>query len=222
MIAVIIPAHDEAAMLPACLRAVHRAALDLRLGNEPVRVYVALDDCTDASAEIVAAQHAIGVPCHGCNVGAARAHAAACALGDGARWLASTDADSLVPPNWLSAQLAHAADVVCGIVCVIDWRERGSRARALYERHYHARDGHRHVHGANLGVAAASYQRAGGFHASRSHEDVSLVARLQEQRARVAWAANPCVATSARHSPRCAEGYSAHLDGLERSVGGVA
>lgn len=214
MIGVIIPAHDEAALLDRCLRSVARAAADARLDGEPVGVFVALDDCSDGSAAIAAAHRVTRIACVARDVGTARACAADRAIATGARWIASTDADSRVPRHWLSAQLAHGADAVCGIVRIADWSPRDNRLRSLYERHYVPRDGHRHVHGANLGVSTHAYLRAGGFVAGNTSEDVSLVHRLQRARARIAWAAQPCVVTSARRSRRCAGGLSAYLDRL--------
>jgi hypothetical protein len=136
-------------------------------------------------------------------------------MNEGARWLASTDADSLVPDHWLSAQLACHAEAVCGIVRVVDWAPRGEYVHARHDSHYQSRNGHRHVHGANLGVAVHAYHRAGGFAADSCGEDVSLVSRLQRLHAYIAWVARPCVITSARHSRRCPGGFSSHLDRLE-------
>jgi glycosyltransferase involved in cell wall biosynthesis len=220
MIGVIIPVHDEAMLLDRCLRAVMRAAADPRLGGEPVRIFVALDDCSDGSAAIAAAHQVTRVTCAVRDVGTARACAAERAIAAGARWIASTDADSRVPRYWLSAQLAHGADAVCGIIRIADWSPRDSRLRRLYDRHYMSRDGHRHVHGANLGVSTCAYLRAGGFVAGNTSEDVSLVYRLQQAQARIAWAARPCVVTSARRSHRCKGGFSAYLDRLGLALEG--
>lgn len=220
MIGVIIPVHDEAMLLDRCLRAVMRAAADPRLGGEPVRIFVALDDCSDGSAAIAAAHQVTRVTCAVRDVGTARACAAERAIAAGARWIASTDADSRVPRHWLSAQLAHGAGAVCGIVRIADWSPRDSRLRSLYDRHYVPHDGHRHVHGANLGVSTGAYLRAGGFVAGHASEDVSLVRRLQQARVRIAWAARPCVVTSARRSHRCKDGFSAYLDRLDLALEG--
>lgn len=220
MIGVIVPVHDEASVLESCLRHVLRAASDPQLGGEPVRLFVALDACSDNSGDIACALGAVTVICNERNVGAARACAAALAVGEGARWLASTDADSLVPVHWLSAQLACRADAVCGTVRVVDWMARDRRLPACHDNQYQSRDGHHHVHGANLGVAAHAYRRAGGFAADSCGEDVSLVHRLQRLCAHIAWVARPCVITSARHSQRCPGGFSFHLDQLERSLPG--
>ena len=52
MISVVIPVHNEAALLGGCLEAIERAARDARLESEPVEVVVVLDACTDRSAAI--------------------------------------------------------------------------------------------------------------------------------------------------------------------------
>ncbi|WP_026008169.1 glycosyltransferase, partial [Xanthomonas phaseoli] len=66
MIAVIIPAHNEAECMAACLASVFCAASHPEL-HEPVEVIVAVDRCTDATAELALAlgAHVIDVPAPG-------------------------------------------------------------------------------------------------------------------------------------------------------------
>ena len=45
------------------------------------------------------------------------------------------------------------------------------------DRHYDDAEGHRHVHGANLGICSRSYGELGGFAPLDSGEDVDLVSR---------------------------------------------
>lgn len=73
----------------------------------------------------------------------------------GARWLAFTDADSSVAPNWLAAQLALDSDAVCETVTVSDWGAYGEHMRTHYAAAYTDADGHRHIHVANLDVSTA-------------------------------------------------------------------
>lgn len=113
MIGVVIPVHNEAVLLGDCLQAVRQAALDPLLDAEPVEIVVALDACTDRSAAIAIRHEAQIVPLNARCVGAARALGASLALDYGARWVAFTDADTIVPPNWLSAQLGLYADATC-------------------------------------------------------------------------------------------------------------
>jgi len=219
MIGVAIPAHDEEAALGACLAALLAAARDPALGGEAVAVQVVLDACSDASAAVVCryrplfAAAGVGLDCievQARRVGAARAAGARLLLALGARWLAFTDADTRVGPHWLAAQLALDADVVCGSVAVDDWSPHADRADALrahFDGFYQDRDGHRHIHGANLGVSAAAYQAAGGFEAVSCHEDVLLVKALEGIGARFAWSAQPRVFTSARTDARARGGF---------------
>ena len=140
-------------------------------------------------------------------------------LARGASWLACTDADSRVPLHWLSAQLACAAEVVCGTVHVDRWEAWQTPAmRALYRSRYNAQDGHRHVHGANLGISAEAYRRVGGFQPLAAHEDVQLVRALEASGARIAWSAGHSVATSARRDCRAREGFGDYLVGLGREL----
>ena len=173
MIGVVIPAHNEQRYLDACLTAVRAAAADPALMGEPVHVVVVLDSCDDGSRAIVERHGAVRTHCHvdgidvgARNVGVARAAGAARLLEMGARWLAFTDADTRVAPAWLAAQLSLDADVVCGTVAVDDWSPHHGDAELLrqhFRRTYTDADGHRHIHGANLGVSAAAYLLAGGF-----------------------------------------------------------
>jgi hypothetical protein len=148
------------------------------------------------------------------SVGAARAAGSARAIALGARWLAHTDADTLVAPDWLAAQMEEGADAVCGTVAVADWTSLGPAVRDHFYSRYRDADGHRHIHGANLGVSAAAYVRAGGFAALTAHEDVDLVRRLEQSGARIAWSARPRVATSARLQGRAPFGFAGYLRAL--------
>ena len=222
MIGVIVPAHNEERELEQCLAAIRVAAGDAGLGGEAVHVTVVLDSCSDGSRAIVERHARVGT--HradgGCvvdgivvasrNVGAARAAGAAHLLARGARWLAFTDADTRVSPAWLAVQLSLDVDVVCGTIAVEDWSPHLDDAEAL-RRHFHLgytdADGHRHIHGANLGVAADAYQRAGGFEPLACSEDVALVAALERSGARFAWSSAPRVVTSARRNPKASGGF---------------
>jgi len=219
MIGVAVPAHNEQATLGACLASVLRAAHDGALQGEAVCVCVVLDACDDGSAAIVEDQRAafaaagVVLDCLAVDarqVGVARAAGARQLLAHGARWLAFTDADTRVSPHWLAAQLGLGADVVCGSVAVDDWSPHAQNAAALREhfaRTYQDREGHRHIHGANLGVSAAAYTAAGGFSPVSCHEDVLLVKALEANGARFAWSARPRVFTSARTDARARGGF---------------
>lgn len=82
-------------------------------------------------------------------------------------WLATTDADTVVPPHWLRRQVSHADqgwNVVLGTVTVADWSEHPPDVPAAFAARYESGDRpHPHVHGANIGIRASAYQAAGGF-----------------------------------------------------------
>ncbi|AFU02974.1 glycosyltransferase [Nocardia brasiliensis] len=221
-VVVVVPVHNEQHLLRRCLASVEVAASN---SDVPVRVVVVLDACTDGSARLVPASMDI-VEVGARSVGAARAAGFAYAathftVPELARvWYSSTDADSVVPPDWFSGQLVHAsaADVVLGTVAV-GWGEHPAPVRAEFERRYlrhgcPGRGHHGHIHGANLGLRADWYHRVGGFAPLAVHEDVDLVTRLQAAGARVAWVDRPAVTTSDRRDNRVPGGFGGYLTAL--------
>jgi hypothetical protein len=231
---VVVPAHNEEGLIGTCLDSLEVASGQV---DAQVRVVVVLDDCTDDTAEIVAA-HRSGpnlqldiVRTKVRNVGAARhlgvlaglRASAAAARGEGL-WIASTDADSSVPVNWLTGQLSHAAAgarVVVGTVEVRDWSGHRPAAVQRYLTHYQAVAGHGHVHGANLGVHAEAYLAADGFPAHTSDEDVALVHRLTQRGEPTVWAADVPVVTSSRAVGRAPHGFAEFLSRLDTGEAGT-
>ena len=139
--------------------------------------------------------------------------------------MTSTDLDKSVVET-AYARWAPIYDAVCGPVSVDDWRALAPGARATWARRYCDADGHRHVHGANLGVAAHAYLRAGGFPPLACSEDVALVDLLIATGATLAWSAAPRVVTSGRLDPRVRGGFGDTLatwaDGVSDSEPSVA
>ncbi len=214
-VGVVVPAHNEERLIGNCLASIARAAKVARL---PVHVVVVCDACTDNTADVVESFGHRARRCDARNVGVARSIGAEAMLDLGVDWLAFTDADTVVCSRWLSEQLALDSDVVCGTVGVEDWDVYGEAMRRHFERTYRDEDGHRHIHGANLGMSARAYRNAGGFAALANSEDVALVAALEASGARIAWSASPRVVTSARTDFRATAGFGATL----ASVAGVA
>lgn len=210
MIGIVVPAHNEEAVIGETLDALRIAAGHPGLCGEPVEILIVLDSCDDTTGVITRARGVATQCIDARNVGQARALGASKLLDAGARWLAFTDADTIVSPDWLVRQLELDADAVCGSIGVDDWSAHGIHADAIREhfaRTYHDIDGHRHIHGANMGVSAAAYLRAGGFRALACSEDVALVEALQASGARIAWSAAPRVRTSARSDARARGGF---------------
>ena len=216
LIGVIVPAHNEEELIGACLESIAAASRCTGLQGERVRVVVVCDHCSDGTALVARQLQVETLELSARNVGQARAAGAEHALLAGARWLAFTDADTLVSPQWLSEQLALDADAVCGTIGVAQWASYGRRMQEHFSLTYTDRDGHSHVHGANLGVGAEAYRRAGGFKALTSSEDVALVEALKASGARIAWSARPRVTTSAREDFRAPGGFGAILSRIER------
>ena len=211
MLGIVIPAHNEQAVITECLAAVKKAAQHPGLCGEAVEILVVLDHCTDLTAAHVAQAQVARFEIEARNVGVARALGAEAMLTRGARWLAFTDADTQVAPDWLAEQLALQTDAVCGTVEVVDWSDHGTHAELLrwhFGQTYTDADDHRHIHGANLGVSAAAYRAAGGFQHLACSEDVALVEALQASGARIAWSARPRVITSARRVARARGGFA--------------
>jgi glycosyltransferase involved in cell wall biosynthesis len=228
---VVVPARNEEELLPACLAALRQAA---GAAGVPVRLLVVADACTDATAAVAAAAGAEVIRIRARNVGAARAAGmarllrrtegtdpAATELAE--TWLATTDADTVVPPGWLRRQLGYAGqgwDVVLGTVTVTDWAGHPPHAPAAFEARYEFGAGpHPHVHGANLGIRASAYLAAGGFRPLRTAEDHALLAAATEAGCQVLQAADITVETSARRQARAPRGFSHALRALAAEPG---
>ncbi len=172
----------------------------------------------------------------GRGVGAARAAGAAHVLRSGRahaagdRWLAMTDADSAVPARWLLEHVLAAEsgwDARVGTVVLAPGPmtpdpmtpDLGAHtvsvaspavARRWTERQTH-REGHDHVHGANLGVRVSAYHRAGRLAPLVTGEDIALVAALDRCGAAVLRTARAPVTTSARYHGRAPAGVADDL-----------
>jgi len=226
-VAVVIPARDEEALVGRCLASVEVAARRARAAGVDVRVILVADDCRDRTAEVARAAGVEVIESTAGRVGAARARGVAAARagwdgGEAELWIACTDADSEVPPAWITSQLELAdagTDVVVGTVQpeldalspaqVAAWRATRVPGEA-----------NGHVHGANLGVRADAYAAAGGFPAVVEHEDVDLVQRLRDVGARITASAAGEVLTSSRRDGRTPGGYAGylHVSLLERAA----
>ena len=200
---VVVPANDEEELLPRTLRTLHDAVAELRRVRPRIsaRVTLVLDACTDGSRELVLRHRDVRpVEVAYRSVGAARAHGVMVATAHvpgwqrGSHWLANTDADCAVPRDWLVRQaiLADAGvDLVTGTV-EPDSDELAPGVLAKWRALHELRDGHHHVHGANLGVRLSTYVDSGGFEPTPLHEDLGLVERVRASGA-------TCVASSALH-----------------------
>lgn len=216
-VGVVVPAHDEQALLPACLASLRQAARHPALRHVAVHLVTVLDACSDDSGE-----HAPGaLEVQARNVGVARAAGFTEVLRreagrpPGQLWLATTDADSTVPLDWLATQLDLArggVEVVAGTVRVQDWTEQPATARRRFAATYGSPGaGHLHVHGANLGLSAAAYLDAGGVPPLALAEDQALVDTLRSRARRLVSTDRIPVITSGRRESRTVGGFADHL-----------
>jgi len=214
-IAVVIPARDEAELIAHCLESLNGA-----------HAIVVADGCRDSTADIARRLGAQVIEIEKANVGLARAIGCEAALLDPeVDWLACTDADSVVPPNWLHVQrqLADAgADAVVGTVRPDFDDLTALQTRAWLATHQQG-VANGHVHGANLGLRASAYLSVGGFAPVLEHEDNDLVARLATAGFAVTPTAAIEVVTSGRTFGRTPGGYARYLrDDLMRSTEQIA
>ena len=131
-------------------------------------------------------------------------------------WLACTDADSAVPADWLITHFEHAlagTELLLGLVRP-DPAELSVGLLESWKLAHRLADGHPHVHGANFGISADMYKRAGGFADVAVHEDVLLATRVRELGGRVVSTSSSPVLTSARLSGRAPSGMAEYLTAL--------
>ena len=218
-VAVVVPSHNEEALIGACLESVGIAIAEARAAGIRARAWVVLDACDDGSAAIAAQHDVTVVRVEARCVGIARAagvRAAVRALRDvdaSRLWLAHTDADSVVPPNWVldhAALARRGADVVVGTVRP-DFEDLTPAQTDAWLRTHTPGTANGHVHGANLGIRGSVYLAVGGFPPDAAHEDVRLVEAARETAARVVAADSACVRTSGRQVGRAPDGYARHL-----------
>jgi glycosyltransferase involved in cell wall biosynthesis len=214
MIGIIVPAHNEETTIGHCIESLLAAAAHPLLQGEDVRIVIVMDACTDATRDVVADYTVQSIEVNYQNVGSSRAAGADLLIQQSARWLAFTDADTVVPVSWLVDQVRFETDAVCGTVMVDDWSLHSDAVRERYDSLYTPIEGHQHIHGANLGVDARAYQSVGGFKPLKAHEDVHLINDLKNAGASITWTTVNCVTTSARLDCRCREGFGEYLRSL--------
>ncbi len=237
---VVVPARDEAERIEACLYAL---AHQLGVAGRNYEVIVVLDGCTDGTLEKVRelAEREQALRLHtvvlvvGQGVGRARRRGMdlACerllGLGRGDGLIASTDADSVVAPDWLASQLelVRAGAQAIGGRIELDPRELAEVSpQALSERdrlaavrlrdvlssqHQTATAEHHQFSGASLALTAATYRRCGGLPVRAALEDEALERELQARGVAIHRSSLVRVTTSARTAGRAPRGLSQDL-----------
>ena len=233
---VVVPAHNEEALVARCLEALAAQSADPRL----YEVLLVLDRCTDATsarARQVADRrpllrlHLLDGPGRG--VGHARrlGMEAACerlrAVGRPLGLVASTDADSVTEPDWISAQLDLAAGGASAIGGKIDILEEdaatlpatalAARAESMRRRLERAREheplgaDHGHFSGASMALTVEAYRRVGGLEPRRALEDEGLEQALERHGVAIVRSDAVRVRTSGRTAGRAPRGLAYDL-----------
>jgi glycosyltransferase involved in cell wall biosynthesis len=224
-VGVVIPARNESRLVSSCIRSVLWAAQEA--GVSPL---IALVD--DGSTDDTASRARSTIP-HGLgcvysviagNAGAARAlgveKLAKCSPVK-LEWVATTDADSVVPADWFSRQLQHfrsGADAVAGLVDLSNSSPGLRRAfRDSYFRNVTSL-GHPHVHGANLGLRLESCLAVGNFRPIPCGEDQDIWHRLMQAGCTMVSDSRSVVTTSSRFVNRAEGGFAAGLRTLAEGL----
>ena len=228
-VCILIPARNEQELLTRCIRSVFAACDELPM-TTTTDVIVAVDSSTDDTriiAEEMLCEKGHVIATEQRMVGATRALAASAALerykGPLNRcWLANTDADCFVPKDWLVAQLTVASqniDAIAGTVDVDSFHEHEIGLKERFRDSYliHPDGSHPHVHGANLGVRADAYVRAGGWGQLETAEDHDLWNRLKQMGSRTRSIGQMKVVTSGRIVGRAPNGFAGALLALNEA-----
>lgn len=226
---VVIPARNESDDIGVALDGIENARRKIAT---PSSLVVVADSCDDDTARRarrhVRASDIVAETIEG-SAGAARRLGTAMGLAQlsGRRagiWLATTDADSVVPVNWLRRQLEWARDGMVGIAGTVQLpRGVPEQLQDRFRDHYRTGPGgvHAHVHGANLGVRADVYLAAGGWRPIETGEDHDLWDRITQFGPSRSVSSIP-VTTSARLAGRAPAGFAADLADLSRPATKVA
>jgi len=235
-VGVVLPVHDEEELAPAALASVDRAIAAVSDRFVTIGVVIVLDACSDRSSELVAEWQHRSVRRNGNrsieivatdvgSVGHARKLGCAALLqtwADAAPetiWLATTDADSEVPHNWISSQLRirrEGGQVWVGRVSVRDWSGRSAGTADAWHRQYEIE--YLPIHGANFGIGAATYLEAGGFAELPTGEDRDLFERAVALGAVIRCDPQVRVVTSGRRQARAPRGFAHALTSIEAGI----
>jgi glucosyl-3-phosphoglycerate synthase len=241
-VSVVVPARDEEALVGSCLTALAEQG---GISPEEYEVLLVLDRCTDETGDRaldVSAQHPnmqlylLEGPGRGAGharrVGMEEACHRLLSLDRPEGLIASTDADTVVAPTWLSVQLkaaARGARAIGGRIELRDdadlprgvsgWRaEQGRlRQRELLAALNPTEEGgpmqaeHWQFSGASLALTAATYQEIGGLEPRAALEDEYLERALLRRGVPIERPLAVRVATSARLVGRAKRGLARDL-----------
>lgn len=238
VVAVAVPACNEAASIGACVRALDIAAANA--SESSVHLVLLVNNSSDETAAI-ARSHCpsamrmtvinITLPPTLAHAGGARREACERAVAllppDGV--LMTTDADSRVDPQWIAAnltELAVGADAVAGVVAfdeasraalppmplrTLEWRLAGLHAKLgslVDPREHDPWPNHIWAWGASLALTVSAYRQVGGLPPIPLAEDRALAAAIERAGLRLRHSHAPVVFTSARYQGRAPGGFA--------------
>ncbi len=233
---VVVPVHNEEELAPAALASIDRAMAAVSDRCVTIGVAIVLDACSDRSRQRVAEwrsrrirrepeQPTQTVTTDVGSAGHARKAGCEALLRQWADqpaesiWLATTDADSEVPEDWITAQLRmrhEGGQVWVGPVSVRDWSDRSAGTAESWRLHYESEC--LPIHGANFGIDAATYLDAGGFAEMPTGEDRDLFERAVGVGAVVRHDPQVRVVTSSRREARAPKGFAHALSSIEATI----
>jgi glucosyl-3-phosphoglycerate synthase len=236
-ICVVVPARNEEEFVGSCLRAL---AEQEGVSYEEYEILLVLDGCTDgteARAREVGASypslrlHLLDGPgkgsgharCVGMEDACDRLHA----VGRPHALISSTDADTVVGPDWVAVQLAATERGARAIGGRIELADDGTVPKALLEWHLargdlrhkrllsepapSGRTEHWQFSGASMALTAAVYRKVGGMEPRHALEDEQLEHALRRHGVPIERLLSVRVATSARLVGRAKQGLARDL-----------
>jgi glycosyltransferase involved in cell wall biosynthesis len=239
---VVVPARNEEDLIASCLEAL---AAQERVANHEYEVLLILDRCTDETEgrarEIGGVHpsltlHFLDGPGEGSGPARRVGMDAACArllqVGRPEGIIACTDADTVVAPDWLAAQLRAVSEGTRAIGGRIELADDGSLPEHVRRRH--AEEGRlRHEHllsdpageaqhwqfsGASMTLTAAVYTQVGGLEPLTALEDEHLEKLLRHHNVPIHRLLSVRVTTSPRLVGRATRGLSNDLATKARSL----
>lgn len=231
-VGIVIPAHNEAEDITQCLSAVIAACKDARSKYKhlDISIWCIADNCTDGTEDIVLHNftdidnlHLLQVDFrkpgltrdYGIQQFFAYVRQFSSRPAHNA-WVAMTDADTVVPLNWLTDQITAANNGTDCVVGTVEPRksELGDQVYNLWRERHDFCEGHKHIFGANLGVRASAYQHVGGFLPLLHSEDSSLVTAVEAAGFEMLKTDRIRAVTSGRVQGRVVHGFSTYLADL--------
>jgi GT2 family glycosyltransferase len=239
---VVVPARDEEDLIASCLQAL---ATQEHVAHHAYEVLLILDRCTDETEERAREigrvhpslkLHFLDGPGEGSGPARRVGMDAACArllrVGRPEGLIACTDADTVVAPDWLAAQLRAVSEGARAIGGRLELADDGSLPEHVRRRH--AEEGrlryedllfdpagkaqHWQFSGASMTLTAAVYTQVGGLEPLTTLEDEYLERVLRHHEVPIHRLLSVRVTTSPRLAGRATRGLSNDLAKIARSL----